>query len=640
MTVSVLSPLQMDAGAGLLQNQGLEPSPTLFATIAEYEPVVTDLLSTISVGSGNILSNSVISSLQTLASNSCPALSDSVPASFAGSLTTLTNPPGVTGLLVTNANTYLGNGDLTIFAQGLSIAQSYVSQTNLFINTAVNSQTYLGNTFTSMNNMITGDVTQVNLATKAFGFDLKNLGVLIDLANLDALGSPLALIQRIVSATGSLPVLSLLLLAEGVDEDIVINLTDPSLSVVDSVQRLMYLAMTKITGTDLAQILKVLKITTVNIATMADLLNPVKLFPTSFQSLTVTTPNGSRAIYIDSLGNVNTKLISQLPAYVVASYERLQQIIPVDQALANKALGMALSQISGIEFNPLPFFANVVENLETTQDLPLISALTQAVPSSTANFYTNTLADGSGPNNTLLLTDILGSAIGWVSTDALGNTVAIFATLNLVNLELIYQTMLNTVNGTYTGPDTFDPLLFVTIIPPGLPAAGTYGPAATANETINLAISSGLIPAAQTEIGNIVATNPSQVTTLNQNWNNISNQLLLEKTLQTSADLNYANLTPNQTNSMYGFIFSLPDYGLDTTEGGAAQVVEGVADLTTLTGQAVVACLREGRNQQILNSGGIRTNSGVPSNPDPPPPQANLLPSTFSESEAAALVIK
>jgi hypothetical protein len=50
---------------------------------------------------------------------------------------------------------------------------------------------------------------------------------------------------------------------------------------------------------------------------MADLLNPVKLFPNSFSSLTVNTPDGLRGIYLDSQGTVNSKLNDELPSYVV-----------------------------------------------------------------------------------------------------------------------------------------------------------------------------------------------------------------------------------------------------------------------------------------------------------------------------------
>lgn len=649
---SVLTPLQLDAGAGLLQNQGLIVNAAFTTSVESYtgnfsgfgnsapQTVVTGLLATIKIGGANVgnslLSNTVIANLQTLSANSCPALSDSVPTGYSGNLTVLINPPGFTGILTSTANTYLGNGDLTKFVQGFSIAQSYSNQTNLFINSAVNSQTYLGNTFTTMNDMITGDVTQVNLATPAFGSDLSALGTLIDLSKLENLGSPLALIQQVVNVTGNLPVLNLLLLAEGVSEDIVLNLTNPAITVTDSVQKLIYQAMTKIDGDNLAQILNVLKITTANISTMADLLNPLVLFPTSYQSLTVATSNGVRAIYLNESGSVNTNLLSELPSYVVNSYNRLQQIIPADQALANKALAVALAQITGINFTTLPVFSQTVKALTTTQDLPLVSALTQAVPISVANYYINTLANGTGNNDTILITDILGTAIGWISTDALGNTVATFNTMNLSYLQSIYQTMRNAVNGQY---DTGNSIL----IPGGTPAAGEYSTLDLAFEgepAGNVTGGPGLIPVASTEISNIVAAYPTQVSSLNQDWNAMASQLSLEKTLQTVADLNYANLTANQRNSMYGFIFGLPSYGLDITEGGTAQFIEGVANLATFTGQSVVACLREGRNQQALSASGVYTNSAIPADPIPAPPQANLIPSTYTESEAANLVIR
>jgi hypothetical protein len=286
------------------------------------QTTVTGLLAAIKIGGANvanvtILSNTVIANLQTLASNSCPALSDSVPTAYAGSLTVGINPPGFTGLLTTTANTYLGNGDLTKFVQAFSIAQSYTDQTNLFINSAVNSQTYLANTFTTTNDSITGDLTAVNLATSEFGRDLENLGVLIDLNDLENLGSPLALVQRLVAVAGSAPILAVAFLLEGVPQETVVNISNPTLSVTDSVQKLMYQAMTKITGDALEQILSVLRVTTTGIETVADLLNPIKLFPNSFQSLTAPTANGPRAIYINSSGTVNSSLVDELPPYVI-----------------------------------------------------------------------------------------------------------------------------------------------------------------------------------------------------------------------------------------------------------------------------------------------------------------------------------
>ena len=167
--------------------------------------------------------------------------------------------------------------------------------------------------------MTTGDITSVNLATDAFGQDLDNLGGLWDLSNLGDLGSPLYLIRQIINIVGNIPVISLTFLAAGVPSEVVVSLDDPQATVDDSAQKAMYEAMTQITGTSLTQILKILGVTTPNINTMADLLNPVKLFPNSFQSLTVRTKNGPRAIYTNSQGDVNTNLIQQLPPYILSS---------------------------------------------------------------------------------------------------------------------------------------------------------------------------------------------------------------------------------------------------------------------------------------------------------------------------------
>ena len=318
MTTSYLTALQLDASPGLLQNTGLAANAALTTTIAVYNntPLIAPLLTTLANSGAANLSNTTISTLESLSSNTCPALSDSLPAGYASLSVSSTL---FTGLIFNTAYTYMGSGDLTKFAQALNQAQSYATQASIFTNTAVNSQTYLGNTFTTMNNMITGGITEVNLATRALGEDLINLGNLINLSDLGDFGSPLGLIQQIYSVTGAIPSVSILFVAAGIPVNVVLNLTDPSVSVTDSIQRLMYTAMTQITGVALNQILAVMGVTTVGIETMADLLNPVKLFPNSYSSLTAPTKFGSRGIYVNASGSVNQNLLTELPPYVIQS---------------------------------------------------------------------------------------------------------------------------------------------------------------------------------------------------------------------------------------------------------------------------------------------------------------------------------
>lgn len=627
MAGATLTPLQLIAGASLLQNQGLLVSPELTASIVAFSatPVMQAYLA----------AEALDPTIATLAANSVPALSNSIPAAYSNIGNQMTT------VVSTQASADFGSGDISKFIQALNLALAYTENTNLFINSAVNSQTYLGNTFTTTNDMITGDVTTINLSTPAFGNDLSNLGSLIDLSALDDLGYPLALIQRITELTGNIPVLSLLLLAEGVNEDIVLNLTDPTLSVADSAQRLMYQAMLKITGSNLNQILKVLKVKTAGITTMADLLNPVKIFPNSFLSMTVTAQNGARAIYINESGAVNTALQQQLPTYVIASYLRLSQIIPADQALANKAMSVALRQCNGISNLPLPNFARTVKNLETTRDLPLISSLTTAVPPSVANYYTSTLAVGGGPNGDIRVVDIIGLAAGWNAANAFTQTVSIFATMDLTALTVIYQRMNTALSGGY-GPTDSGPI----VIPAGA-GAGTYvgtevdpGPPPEYDPTaISLAMSA-LTSAAQTEISNLQNLYPTQTAQLNTLWVDMAQQVITEDNLQALIKLNYSDLTANDKNSIYGFIYNLSTYGTQTEVGGVAWFLENMANLAILGGEAIVACLRQGRNEVALGNSGLYTNTRIPGDPVPPPAQAELLPSTYTESQAQNLVTK
>jgi hypothetical protein len=211
-----LSPLQLQAGAGLLQNQGLHVASSWTAQSTAYTtlPLLVDLINTIA----NIdLLPATVANLQTLASNSCPALADSIPSAFISNVgntvdTTfaVTSPtqsdPGMTGMITLTGELYLGNGDNSKFAQIFNSATGYADTTNIFINSAVNANTYLGGTFTDMDNLVTGSLTEVNLATKAFGDDLSNAGQYINLADLANYGSPLALIQQISQRAGTIRV--------------------------------------------------------------------------------------------------------------------------------------------------------------------------------------------------------------------------------------------------------------------------------------------------------------------------------------------------------------------------------------------------------------------------------------------------
>jgi hypothetical protein len=312
------------------------------------------------------------------------------------------------------------------------------------------------------------------------------------------------------------------------------------------------------------------------------------------------------------------------------TYERLSKIIPADQALACKAVSVSLQQIKNVSTLSSPQLAVAFVGTVTTRDLDQINALTTAVPANVAAFYTDTYATGTGTGNTLVLTDLLGAAVGVTYIDQLNNVVTTINSLNtlgaLSNLTTIYTRMENTVNGVYgnavSGPVT---------IPAGY-AAGVYANA-------DVAFSTALIPNAVIEIGNVVTAYPAQTTSLNTEFNTMAQKVITENNNLTLATINIPELTTTDRGPVMSFVESLPTYGLNKEENGPVWFLEQVADLTTLGGQAIVGCLREGQNLAILNNVGIGVDTGIPSEPSSPNPVANLIPATYTESQAANLVV-
>jgi hypothetical protein len=331
----------------------------------------------------------------------------------------------------------------------------------------------------------------------------------------------------------------------------------------------------------------------------------------------------------------------------MTTLDRLATIIPADQALANKALAVSLQQITGIKNILLPTFAATVKNTQTMVGLPLVNAQTSAVPPAAAAYY-NTLAGGSSSNGTYVISDFLGSAAGIPGTQVLTDTLTLFSQMNLSYLTLIYQTMANVLNGTYNQPnydyppDTF----YNVVIPAGLPAAGTYEPTVVPyvepvpppvppvtdpwveTESAASKVMPILIADANAEIVNLVAAYPTQTTQLNQLWTKLASSTANEPANQAKAGLVWNQLIANSQSSLLSLIQSLPDYGKDTAEGGQAQFFEAMADKTTLAGQAIIGLFRQGVTTRTLNSAGIYTNNNIPSDPNPPPPQANLGPTS------------
>lgn len=328
-------------------------------------------------------------------------------------------------------------------------------------------------------------------------------------------------------------------------------------------------------------------------------------------------------------------------------YETLKKVIPADQALANKALAQSLQQVKNIFNTTLSDLSPVMQELETNKDLPLIQNLNTPVPDSIISTYTSLLANGTGPNNSLTLNDVIGTAAGVTHKDQLPVSQQVLQDLdNDGQLDVltadagpsssgtgVYTVMQYCLNGNYT-IDAGGPGPYTVLIPSGVYGAGSYGPYGSEAEAIDDAFANGLIPAASTLISAIAAANAALTEQANQSYTLMAQQLKREKDNQSLAQINYTNLEANSKSALFAITTNLHTIGLDTTQGGSAQYFEAIADMTSLSGQAVIASMREGRNIRRLNDIGINLDTQIA--PLTNTTKADLLPAQDTVAEAAS----
>ena len=670
MAASILTPLQITAAAALLNNQGLKPLPSALTTalaafnatplITAYQAVVAYYLAQ------TYKTTSTLTALLSMGSTTCPALGNSIPAGALGDFTNLvyptattgsvvvqelpTAPYGFSGLAEQTGNAYLGNGDAGRFAQGFLAVQGFISITNDYINSAVNANTYLGPTFTNMDALVTADISTVNPDIENFGVDLEKQGQLVNLANLNLYGTPAGLIQQISAQAGitdaAIPVLQQALINAGLSRadirDLVQNnvrsLLNPSglsENQFDRLQKVAWLAMTAVGSDELAQILSILEVTTPNITTLSDLLDPVKVFPLSYTTLQTPSPDGSVPIF-NSTGAVNSDIQPIVNSYLPtqSGCDELGKIIPQADAVANKAIQVALQQIPSIADSTLPALAEAargytdqpwnpaqpylvndlvangepvpefyraqqdvpagidigntsywspttLDGLSTLEGLPLVQDLATPVPAAVTSFFANNVATGSGPEGTITTCDVLGTATDY------NNIAATFNTATATITALDGAGTLNALKATYAAMLT------------------------AANDAAMIAY----IATANTDIDNVIIAAAGSTAALNTAFVTIAQSLSDEKALQIRAGINYFDLPAGEQVSGMAFVQNLAGYAQLTADCEAAEFLEQIADTSIVGGQAIVGAMREARNKQYIQDSNLFMFNNVPLDP-------------------------
>ena len=358
---TVMSPLQLNAAPGWYQGGavGINAQFSTQLTAFESSALVAPLMSavTVAVSDGSLgIANATIDAMRTMGANTHPVLGNSIPQEvFDSSPVVDSSPQFLTVELRRIAEFYIS--DLNKFVQAFAAADGYINATNPVIDSAVRANEYLGPTFTNMDDLVTSELSSINLALEDFGDDLADLGNAIDPAQPEAIGLPSSILNQITLIAGGLP--------PAINDALLENGVDPAQteSPMDQTQRDIFRALEDITGADLDDALSILGTTTPNLQTLADLLNPVLAFPRSFASLTFPTPAGAMLIYnLDGTINSDLDLVFESGDVTVpAGCDQLAKIIPPDQARANQALQIAFGQLSSAGQFTLPDLAMVLQ---------------------------------------------------------------------------------------------------------------------------------------------------------------------------------------------------------------------------------------------------------------------------------------
>lgn len=337
------------------------------------------------------------------------------------------------------------------FCSSFMACDGFLSYSNQNIYPINLSKTFLKGTYSNMPDLITGDITNVNLATKEFGIDLMSLGQSLDLSTIKSFGKPSNLLQTLYKNNAVTQELTLALLAAGLDQVDIDNIgfgIRPTVNVEQ--EKLIYGAFLIIVEQNLKQICNILNCNTVNLLSLADLLNVQKMFPTSFASLTVplynstVSPTNSKTYYfIYKDGGLNSQLTSPaiatqvgtLPTDIIPTTtdattqtdptsvniqeepigfgSNLVNILPNEIAVAASAFSYSMQQIRNIEKTNIQDFAQVVYSIEGTQNLPLINSGTDVPVNTTLQNQGQKITGlGSGPRASYTMSDFFGSMSG------------------------------------------------------------------------------------------------------------------------------------------------------------------------------------------------------------------------------------
>jgi hypothetical protein len=338
------------------------------------------------------------------------------------------------------------NPEYKEFVSSFLTADSFVNESNQNIFSMYNSKNFLEGTYSNMSDLITADIAGVSLATREFGTDLINLGNAIDLASIDSFGLPSDLLYNLYKNNAVTDEVTLALLASGLTNTEITSIFNGRAGYISKLsEQRIYGSFAVIQGESLRNILALLKCKTRGITALSDLLSIRKLFPNSYQTLTVPIynispgPTNSKTYYLIFTNNgLNPQLTSPAIVDIVGTQtlageppilestsgdnnfnelpkgfgSYLYNIIPFADAVSAGAFSYSMQQIRNIKYCDIEAFAQIVRSMETTVGLPLTNGTNKPVDETLADTGLGYTALGSGIYGTYTMSDFFGCMSG------------------------------------------------------------------------------------------------------------------------------------------------------------------------------------------------------------------------------------
>lgn len=592
MINGLYTPLNLNCLAFLLQNSGLRINPTQTGYIGTstssstyttrgtiYTDTILDTLADVTslaytkIGLG--LSQANYDNLINMGSASIPAYGNSKPSTFTNSYTGASTKYGFLRLIAYQAYQEFNVNGGTSYSDFLNTFVScygYLQRSNQLINNYSQATTFLVSNYSNINDLITSDITGVSLSTLYWGQDLIRTGKSIDLSRIDEFGLPSILLKTLYNNRALTPSLNLALLSAGftpTDINDILNGT-----VTTAQEKSLYSAFCVITANDLQDICILLNCSTPNLNILADLLEPKKLFPNSYQTLTCpkynTEPNlptNSKTYYkLYQGGEASTGIFDNQGL-------RLLSILPYNVANAADAFSYAMMQIKNIKGISIEKFAQVVTNLENTSDLTTGTGRYPINPDYAITAL-NIIANGSGTNNTYTMCDFFGSM-----TDLHYDFATLKVYLNAMDTSALRTIYLN-MRTLLLGGGPYDTQM------------ATY------------------ITQANSAISAIKTANTSISTKLNTLYEEIGSFLQKEQDARSEALPNLVDIQTSNSD-VYSFIDNLNEFAIQTQDKGPCLVLENIADTTIIGGNCLIGSMREIRNSERLGLAGLSLDSGI-----------------------------